>query len=302
VAGLAAAGGYDSLRKDFATKDDARSAVENALGARLDRGPAAGEEAAWGREVGALMAAHEMLGGDLPARLKLEGEAGSPADILLLSLAGKLGDRLPAAAPRVLGAWAESFNGVIERSAPFERADKAFKTRGESGKGRLVRFLQFSADVASGREADEIGKTGLTKGEVFAEQFAANPEGFDGDSMVWTIRDAEGRLKGMTDEQILKNISRGMSGTSQAALRRALARGVLVLKVQDGVFDAGALRAEFRADSLEIFALSEDDWSVPEDLKGVVRLLVMLAGNVMQDATGQINEEIERISFVNIQA
>jgi signal transduction histidine kinase/membrane protease YdiL (CAAX protease family)/predicted nucleotidyltransferase len=230
---------------------------------------------------------------------KLDIESGIP-------LRTKQADLRLAAAVVLKSLGAAGFRSALALGVrAYNEAMHALDARAEARSARMPAdaaaaastLVELPEALLSDAAPDDVARTALT---TLEEVLARADEVADGRSVFGMLYGPAFRDLG--DEQVWSRLSRHLSRAARESLARN--RGKIKLLRAEERIRVERLLKELKpqgVSQLDIFAASADHW----DLSGVesaVRLLIMLAGDVVTDATAAIGEEIEQITYIRIQA
>ena len=115
----------------------------------------------------------------------------------------------------------------------------------------------------------------------------------DGEKALWDLLTHAAQATGQDATELLGILNRNRSKTD-----------IRIVTGNQKINPETILGAWRTVTRLDIFALDVNNWDVSDKLlkDGIVRLLVMLAGDVVSDATTKFGEELQHVNFVQLQA
>ncbi|HRY30169.1 MAG TPA: hypothetical protein P5079_09060, partial [Elusimicrobiota bacterium] len=204
----------------------------------------------------------------------------------------------------IANAGVEAYNGMMARPLRPAPAGKETKFRDEVRADVKTTFgvaLEMTANMVKQTEGwSGQEQTGFSQ----IHRLAAHIDELSG-AVVEVEYDE--RMQGLSEAMLLRELAKN-AGLDEAAVNELLGHlgkkiFVRVRKAGEKI-DVAQVRGLLNVQNLDIFAMDAAHWVVPQEwLKsGVVRLLVMLAGDVVTNATQKLHEDIQRVQFIRIQA
>jgi hypothetical protein len=194
----------------------------------------------------------------------------------------------------------QGYQQETRRLFRLERASARFSAEPTEFKRGTVKLAELPEEALTGQPLSGQGQTAMELLKAALGK-ARQPE-TDSQQSLFVIR-SPGRAQ---DEiQVLQTLARRVEGRPEDM--PLLARLVRVADTQSGYLnDKGQIAVSvlvkgIKTINLEIYALSADHWDM-SGWKGLVKLLILLAGDIVYDATLKIHDDLKRLTLIGGQA